>query len=366
MNGYRGHRLLLDVLAHPERLSTLDISEWEILIGAARQTRLLARLEFLARRQQLYDQLPQAAVHQLDSAATIVRYHQRRALWELNRIKRVLDHARIPFTLLKGSAYLVMELELSHGREMRDVDLLIQKDVIENAEQVLIQHGWGGIKLDAYDQQYYRQWMHELPPMRHTRRVTEVDLHHTVLPLTSRLHPDANKLLAQLHSLQPSGFTVLNPQDMVLHCAVHLFHDGALDRDLRDLVDLSELFQHFGSSSDFWDGLVRRANELELGRPLFYALHFTRRMLNTEIPEAVQIQARHNAPTRALLALMNPLIERSLLPSDPHHTPFLTAFARWLLYLRSHWLRMPPLMLARHLFHKGVISNIHNRRRLFE
>jgi hypothetical protein len=31
-----------------------------------------------------------------------------------------------------------------------------------------------------------------------------------------------------------------------------------------------------------------------------------------------------------------------------------SAFARWLLYVRSHWLRMPPLMLARHLAIKGM------------
>ena len=28
--------------------------------------------------------------------------------------------------------------------------------------------------------------------------------------------------------------------------------------------------------------------------------------------------------------------------------------ARWLLYVRSHWLRMPPLLLARHLLRKSL------------
>jgi hypothetical protein len=26
------------------------------------------------------------------------------------------------------------------------------------------------------------------------------------------------------------------------------------------------------------------------------------------------------------------------------------------LYIRSHWLRMPPVMLMRHLFHKAFLS----------
>jgi hypothetical protein len=29
--------------------------------------------------------------------------------------------------------------------------------------------------------------------------------------------------------------------------------------------------------------------------------------------------------------------------------------ARWLLYLRAHWVRMPPLMLARHLSYKAYL-----------
>ncbi|MDD5612097.1 MAG: hypothetical protein PHF75_03565, partial [Gallionella sp.] len=30
--------------------------------------------------------------------------------------------------------------------------------------------------------------------------------------------------------------------------------------------------------------------------------------------------------------------------------------ARQLLYLRANWLRMPPVLLARHLFHKAFLS----------
>ena len=28
----------------------------------------------------------------------------------------------------------------------------------------------------------------------------------------------------------------------------------------------------------------------------------------------------------------------------------------WLLFIRSHWVRMPPLMLVRHLLHKAFKS----------
>lgn len=365
MNQYTGKTLLLTALVTPASMTSLSIREWEILIGAARQTRLLAHLNCLVRQQKITEQLPASVLRQMNSAAVIVSYHQRRARWELNRIKRVLDRNKIEIVLLKGSAYLLMDLRLACGREMRDVDLLIREADLNRAEQTLASNGWVGVKLDDYDQQYYRKWMHELPPMRHSHRVTEVDLHHSLLPRTSRLQPNPEKMFSNLHRLE-SGYAVLAPQDMVLHSAAHLFYDGALDRELRDLIDLAELFAYFGTTKGFWDGLIGRAEELDMGRPIFYALHFSQRILNTPIPPRVLEQAQRCAPTAVVIRCMNHLVERALLPSDPHRTPALTALSRWLLYMRSHWLRMPPLMLARHLFHKGVISNIHNRRRLFE
>jgi hypothetical protein len=49
---------------------------------------------------------------------------------------------------------------------------------------------------------------------------------------------------------------------------------------------------------------------------------------------------------------MDALLDRVLLPSEqpPRLGP---SFARWLLYIRSHWLRMPPRLLAGHLLHKS-------------
>ena len=353
---YTGGALLLTTLQQPAILSTLDLTQWRVLIGAARQTRLLARLGCLARRADVFEALPVAVRHQLDSAATVVAYHQRHAQWELNRLYRVLHHADIPVVLIKGGAYLALELELSCGREMRDIDLLIPQAHIDRAEQALRAAGWGSVKLDDYDQHYYRQWMHELPPMRHPQRSTEVDLHHTILPRTARLHPDPTQLFKQAQGLPAAGLGVLCPHDLLLHMAVHLFYDGALDRDLRDLVDIDALLRHFATHPGFWDGLVARAATLDLGRPLYYALRYAERLLHTPIPAAVRQGAAKHGPGPLQRLLMDQLVPRALLPSDPARRNPTPGLARWLLYLRSHWLRMPPLMLAKHLFHKGVIS----------
>ena len=135
-------------------------------------------------------------------------------------------------------------------------------------------------------------------------------------------------------------------------CGVPIFQEGELAHGLRYLVDIDSLLRHFGTADAFWQALVPRAVELELSRPLFYALRYANLMLGTPLPESV-VQAAVNAPggrrPGAFLAFMDSLFLRALRPAQATTADRLTARARWQLYVRSHWLRMPPSLLIPHL-----------------
>ena len=60
----------------------------------------------------------------------------------------------------------------------------------------LLAAGWEWVKEDAYDDQYYRRWMHELPPLIHRERDRMIDVHHAILPLTARPKPDMAAMIA--------------------------------------------------------------------------------------------------------------------------------------------------------------------------
>ena len=143
---------------------------------------------------------------------------------------------------------------------------------------------------------------------------------------------------------------------MVLHSAVHLFSDGEFNHGLRDLFDIHRLLLEFGPQPGFWDGLAARARALELERSLFYALRYCRRLLGTPIPDSVLAQAASGGPGAALAWLMDRLFGHALQPMHPSCEGPLTGLARSALYVRGNWLRMPPLLLTRHLFHKAFIS----------
>jgi len=298
--------------------------------------------------------LPQEVQPHLLTGRIIAAQHARLTRWEVTRLEQCLKDAAIPVVLLKGAAYLVAGLPPARGRLCSDVDILVPRAQLGAVESVLRSRGYQDLKLDPYDQRYFRTWMHELPPLCHRDRTTSIDVHHNILPLTGRLHPDPEALFAAARPVAGSIFRLLGPQDMVLHSAAHFFQDGDLAGGLRDLIDMDDLLRHFGREEDFWRSLVPRARAMDLARPLYYALRYTRRILGTPVPEPVMNAADEMSPARPVLFLMDFCAGRALATPHPENMPSrLSALAGWCLYVRSHWLRMPPLLLAQHLTKKA-------------
>jgi hypothetical protein len=349
-------RLLLSALAKPRDLVDLETSRWDELLCRARNTRLLGRLGAELEALELLDRLPSKAAVQIRAELTVTSENARMIRWEVNRISRALRDVGTPIFLLKGAAYLLAELPPAAGRLSSDVDIMVPKENLSAVEAALLRDGYEAVKLDPYDQRYYRTWMHELPPMCHRERQTMIDVHHGILPESGRLHPDPKALRDAARPLN-GGLFVLAPTDMVLHSAAHLFQDGDLDGGLRDLVDLDLLLRHFGAKgaeAAFWENLVPRAFELSLSRPLYYALRYCKALLGCPVPETVEAAARVAEPPLPVRAIMDRLTLRAFTPDGWEGPSSRTTRARFLLYVRSHWLRMPPGLLARHLARKSM------------
>ncbi|MFB9243772.1 nucleotidyltransferase domain-containing protein [Massilia antarctica] len=354
--------LLLQLLRDPARGAALSLAEWDLLLRQAASARLEASLHGLLDEHGVAGTIPAQVRRQLDWAGVHAERHARAVRFEVAQIGAALAASGVPLILLKGGAYAMAGLAAARGRLFSDIDILVPKDSLAQVEAALMLHGWSTVAQDTYDQRYYRTWMHELPPMKHARRASVIDVHHAILPETARLRPDPARLRACAVTLPAPAapgqapVQVLAPADMVLHSAVHLFYDGEFDHGLRDLLDLHRLLASLGATPGFWEALPLRAAELELGRPLFYALRYCARLLHTPVPEAVLAAARPAGPRAPLLALMDSLFLRALLPNHRSCADCGSAAARFLLYIRGNWLRMPPLLLTRHLFHKAFIS----------
>lgn len=341
--------LLIRILRQPAAIAGLSLGQWDLLLGQARRERLLGHLGRLAREHGRWDDCPERARDQMLAYQAQLDYLHVQARREARAIRRALP-PDIPLVLLKGAAYLFLELPFAQSRRFADLDLLLPEERLNDAERVLLAQGWRFQNLNDYDQRYYREWMHEIPPLRHPRRVIEVDIHHRILPRTSRLHPDPVRLWEHAVPSGEPGLQTLAPMDLLLHCATHLFYDGDLSGGLRDLVDLHELLGQFSPRPGFWEELPERARILDLTLPLCYALDSAHRLLGSPIPKPVLKALTPSWPRNPLRPLTLTLARRVLNPGDRARPPPLSA---WLLYLRSHWLRMPPALLARHLARKS-------------
>jgi hypothetical protein len=350
------NRLPLAVRAFrdPQQLSAFSLAEWDLLLRQVAMANLTAALYYLAEQHAQLDLLPARAREHLEWAHVQGERHRQGVRFEVRQIRRALAELDVPLVLLKGAAYTMAGLPPAPGRLYSDIDILVPKERLPEVEAALMMHGWAANHHDAYDQRYYREWMHELPPMQHVMRQSLIDVHHAILPETSTARPDPALLRAASVALAgDDGLRVLAPLDMVLHSAVHLFYDGEFDHGLRDLVDIHRLLQQFGKEPGFWSALPQRAAQLQLARPLFYALRYAHRLLGADVPAAALAAGRPPAP---LLALMDALFGRALLPAHASCADRYAGGALFLLYIRANWLRMPPLLLARHLFHKAFIS----------
>ncbi|HEX8482799.1 MAG TPA: nucleotidyltransferase family protein [Allosphingosinicella sp.] len=352
-------RLLVRLLADPAAAGM--VADWTSLIAMARAESLIGSLAWRLKGLELPD--PVEAM--LEAARRDAEAARVQALWEAEMARRALAPLRIPVVLLKGTAYAAAGLEAGRGRSIGDLDILVPKGALPQVERALLAAGWEWVKEDSYDDQYYRRWMHELPPLIHRERDRMIDVHHAILPLTARPKPDMEAMIEARAPLTDGLFT-LSPEDMIVHAAAHLFADGDLAGGLRNLWDIDRLLREFAERDpDFWPSLEVRARRHGLLPAVARAVRLARHLYATPLawcqaPISGALDSKGAAPrkkgvrhqfTRGSTAT-DALFRRRLLARDGwgrQRRPL----SRFGFYVRSHWLRMPPMMLARHLWVKA-------------
>lgn len=341
-------RLLVDVMNHPAKIEALSVVDLDRLVRFARRSNVLANL---AQRVRAESHVPASLEDVFQGAEIYAAEQSRRIEWELQQLAPYIRDLGCPVLVLKGGAYLAMGLRSSRYRLVSDVDLLVAESEVSRVEAHMLAHGYRSKEEEEYDERYYREWMHEVPPMLHLARGTVVDLHHTISPPVSRLPVDADKLIERsvpLEQFEP--FRRLCDEDLVLHLCIHMFHAGELDNSLRELFDLDAMLRRFAEDDSFWTRLPARSQEMAAIRPLYFGVHFCHRLLHTPIPDEVRRFLDIAAPLQPWRGVLEAMMQRSLLPEAGERPSLLRAFSVDMMLWRAHWLRMPTGMLIKHLW----------------
>lgn len=343
---------LVAVLRGPARAATLDAAQWSSLLATARASNLIGaladKLQALPAAQAAA--VPPPAARHLAGALQLAARQRLSVQWEAHCLQRALGSLGVPVLLLKGAAYVMAPGAMGRGRTFGDIDVLVPRDALGDVESALMLDGWVSAKTDAYDQRYYRQWMHELPPMTHIRRGTVIDVHHTILPLTARNAPDPAQIIARSASVPGlPALRVPAPEDLLIHSVTHLVHEGELHNGLRDLHDIDGMLRGFGSEAGFWPRLVANAAGNDLAGPLLLGLRLARAVFDSPVPDPALATLDAAAAPRWRRGWLPAVYGQALRPPTRGDAGTPAAAARGVIYIRSHALRMPLPMLLRHL-----------------
>ncbi|UTW57568.1 nucleotidyltransferase family protein [Kordiimonas sp. SCSIO 12603] len=314
-----------------------NVTERALLLEFADVNHVFGRLALVAG-----DTVSKKMQSVLENGVTRAAYDHHMLHSEKERLERAFMGSGIQPILLKGGAYVALGLEAAKGRRVSDLDILVPEQNVKEAEEILLAAGWNFDESAAeeYDQHYYRKHMHELPPFRHSARFTILDVHHRLLPPTSRLNINNKPFFEAAMPLVGSFLKVLSPQDLFIHSAIHAFADGTFETPVRSLIELNLLLSDLDSDEDL--ALLERIKMIGAEKPCAYAFGLLAKVLDSERADDL-LKELGGVPSQTVLDWF---VDRL----NGNQTRKST---KAMLYLRSHLLRMPLYRLLPHLVVKA-------------
>ena len=132
-----------------------------------------------------------------------------------------------------------------------------------------------------------------------------------------------------------------------------------MSHGLRDLWDLDRLVRELSDTEqNFWSRLLDRAGQLHVQRSLYYALRYMRHHFDSPVPAEAMSEAKKFGPVWPVGSLMDAVFERGFVPVHPENKFAGAGAARFFLYVRSHYLRMPLYLLLPHLIRKAWMEQV--------
>jgi hypothetical protein len=343
------------VYLHPETSLQYTAKQWQQLVLVLRNQQLLACYSAEFKRAGIFEQIPVQTQRHFLNADVLAENHKRHAKFEASELLKTLNNSqRKYFIFLKGAGYTLSEGRVGQTRIYNDIDILTDKPAIDGIEKRLSLLGWLSEELTEHDEKYYRKWAHEIPPLRHGKRGTIVDIHHNIVPIISGRHIDADKF-ASYSVTTEDGFQILSYAAMTLHSLIHLFFNEDVKKGYRDLIDIHTLMTYH-SDGDYWQTLLSLAQETGFQLELFLACRYAAKILQTDIPEFVQNEINQFCPWN--IAFLDFIYEKSLVPNHPICQPKFFATAEFMILIRGHFQKMPLHILIYHLTCKAGVSLI--------
>jgi hypothetical protein len=335
------------IFSDPKILENFALKQWEVLLRVLRGADMLGSFYYFLENHAQLKNVPEFALKHLISAKRYADRQVQQIKAETSFLQEILAEVNCQPLFLKGAAYVLNQSTNHFGRVMSDIDILVPKKDLAMVEQSLKKAGWREKKLDDYDEQYYRKWAHELPPFTHPERGVTLDVHHTIIPPITGIAIPAAQLFAR-YQVTDSGKHTLSAEMVIVHCIVHLFYNEDYEKSFRDILDIHLLLQDYEVQHNLV-AVSDLANTLGFSKELYYALTLCDQLFNTQRVTKIQAQSTHFVALSSFnQAFIRLIMLAALMPSHDIIDSRWNKFARFVMFLRGHFLKMPLKILLPH------------------
>lgn len=280
-----------------------DLIDWPWLLERATTHKVAALVAARVEESDLAAQIHPDIRRRLQDARQVARRNARQALYTLREISPLLDHAGVPFAVLKGVVLAEQVYQALDLRSFVDTDLVVPPDAVAPAEAVLrsLDYRLGQIRpllgrlpkgaselqaAEVVTRWFYERFHYELPlvPEEESERMA-VDLHWRIAP-SSHLRATAEQLWRQTEETVIAGQKIrtLNRPATLVHLAVHAATCSLPGFKLLPLCDIAWALSRFG---DGYEHVWVLARAWQAQAQLAAVLHLVERVLDVPLPETL-------------------------------------------------------------------------------
>jgi hypothetical protein len=337
----------IDILLKRSNFSTLSPQEWDTTLRILRRTDLVSTFGYITGAYNSEEILPKYFQRHVRAAQVFSDAQTRQVLSACALITNAANNIGIDLLFLKGAAYSLGQTTNSRGRLFSDIDILVKPEALAPLETYLKANGWASKELNDYDNKYYREWSHELPPFTHLATGVSLDIHHTLLPPISGYQVDLDDLWKNKVTLE-SGFSIPNHPYLILHSAIHLLLNEDVEKGFRDLLDIHFLLIEFLSNSN-----IEELNSVFYRSGFEFEFNLLVTLLNECFGRNHFIE--HKADS-SKLDFWKRAYYKSIFPAIPELDDKSHSVSRLLVYTNGHLNKMPLGLFLKHISYKASRS----------
>ncbi|KHD06178.1 hypothetical protein PN36_20635 [Candidatus Thiomargarita nelsonii] len=225
---------------------------------------------------------------------------------ELSEVLKQLQ--RIDVIVLKG-AYLAKTVYQSQAlRFIGDIDLLVKKADLEQAEKILLEMGYGPTERPSIKAQCASHHLETFTK----KGAFSIDIHWTLIKPEApfKIMPDSLWEQARPFTVEDIQVLTLSPEDLLFHLCVHTAYSSRFF-GIRFLCDIHNTIR---SHEIDWEILFHRARQWKGEKTVYLVLSLARDWLATSVPEKVLEQFKPDDFNLELLAKTKEIITKDINP----------------------------------------------------